>query len=78
MNNITFKPPLMLTIQKTAELYGLPVNLVRSHVKSGLAVSVRCGKSRFLVNADKYGEFLNSNRETPPEVANSRAINLRT
>ncbi len=57
MNEI--KIPRMETIKRTAELFGLPVHFVRSKVSSGEVVAVRAGK-RFLVNVDKFAEYLNS------------------
>lgn len=51
--------PRMETIKKTAELFGLPVHFVRSKVSSGEVVAVRAGK-RFLVNVDKFAEYLNT------------------
>lgn len=58
MNSMT-KFPHMETIRKTAELFGLPVHFVRSKVSSGEIVAVRAGK-RFLVNVDKFAEYLNT------------------
>ena len=56
--------PRMETIKKTAELFGLPVHFVRSKVSSGEVVAVRAGK-RFLVNVDKFAEYLNSSTVQP-------------
>lgn len=58
MNN-TLHIPRMETIRKTAELFGLPVHFVRAKVSSGEVVAVRAGK-RFLVNVDKFAEYLNT------------------
>ena len=63
MNN-TLHIPRMETIKKTAELFGLPVHFVRSKVSSGEVVAVRAGK-RFLVNVDKFAEYLNSSTVQP-------------
>ena len=57
--NDTLNIPRMETIKKTAELFGLPVHFVRSKVSSGEVVAVRAGK-RFLVNVDKFAEYLNT------------------
>ena len=46
-------------IRKTAELFGLPVHFVRTKVASGEVVAVRAGR-RFLVNVDKFAEYLNT------------------
>lgn len=62
--NDTLHIPRMETIKKTAELFGLPVHFVRSKVSSGEVVAVRAGK-RFLVNVDKFAEYLNSSTVQP-------------
>ncbi len=62
MNEITI--PRMETIKRTAELFGLPVHFVRTKVSSGEVVAVRAGK-RFLVNVDKFAEYLNSSTVQP-------------
>ncbi|MGN0680140.1 MAG: hypothetical protein ACI4JS_10795 [Oscillospiraceae bacterium] len=51
--------PRMESIRETAELFGLPVHFVRCKVASGEVVAVRAGK-RFLVNVDKFAEYLNT------------------
>lgn len=56
--------PRMETIKKTAEIFGLPVHFVRTKVSSGEVVAVRAGR-RFLVNVDKFAEYLNSSTITP-------------
>jgi hypothetical protein len=69
----------METIKKTAELFKLPENLVRSLVKKGSVISVRCGANRFLVNCDRFAEYINTNTEKQLEEAasNIRKIELR-
>lgn len=62
--NDTLHIPRMETIRKTAELFSLPVHFVRSKVSSGEVVAVRAGK-RFLVNVDKFAEYLNSSTVQP-------------
>lgn len=57
--NDTIKIPHMETIKRTAELFGLPVHFVRTKVSSGEVVAVRAGR-RFLVNVDKFAEYLNT------------------
>lgn len=57
--------PRMETIKKTAEIFGLPVHFVRTKVSSGEVVAVRAGR-RFLVNVDKFAEYLNTNILIPP------------
>ncbi|MBD5081534.1 MAG: hypothetical protein HDT44_07195 [Ruminococcaceae bacterium] len=77
------KVPRMETIKTTAQIFNLPVHFVRCKVASGDVVAVRAGK-RFLVNVDKFAEYLNtstiSTDLTDDEAAkNSRVspINLR-
>lgn len=62
--NDTLHIPRMETIKKTAELFGLPVHFVRNKVSSGEVIAVRAGK-RFLVNVDKFAEYLNSSTVQP-------------
>lgn len=57
--NETTRIPHMETIRKTAEIFGLPVHFVRTKVSSGEVVAVRAGR-RFLVNVDKFAEYLNN------------------
>lgn len=56
-NNI--KIPQMETIKRTAEICNVPVHFVRAKVNSGEVVAVRAGK-KYLVNVDKFVEYLNS------------------
>ena len=51
--------PRMRTIKETAELFSLPLHFVRQKVSSGEVVAVRAGR-RFLVNVDKFAEYLNT------------------
>ena len=51
--------PRMRTIKETAELFGLPVHFVRQKVNDGEIVAVRAGR-RFLVNIDKFAEYLDT------------------
>lgn len=62
--NETTKIPHMEGIRKTAELFGLPVHFVRSKVASGEVIAVRAGR-RFLVNVDKFAEYLNTSTVQP-------------
>jgi excisionase family DNA binding protein len=72
-----FKPPRMETIKKTAEIFGLPENMIRQKAKSGEIVAIKAGE-RYLVNMDKFAEYLNTNTEkqSTESTAGSRAINL--
>ena len=65
-----FTVPRMETIKKTAEIFGLPVHFVRQKVLSGEIVAVRAGK-RFLVNLDRFADYLNSS--TVAETATRRS-----
>ena len=51
--------PRMRTIKETAELFSLPLHFVSQKVSSGEVVAVRAGR-RFLVNIDKFAEYLNT------------------
>ena len=65
--------PRMRTIKETAELFGLPVHFVRQKVNDGEIVAVRAGR-RFLVNIDRFAEYLNSNTIPQESEANSGKI----
>lgn len=66
--NETTKIPHMEGIRKTAEFFGLPVHFVRTKVASGEVVAVRAGR-RFLVNVDKFAEYLNTSTVQPESGA---------
>lgn len=53
------KIPQMETIDKTAELTGLPKTLIRRKVLSGEIVAIKSG-AKYLVNVDKLIEYLNT------------------
>ena len=55
-------------IRKTAELFGLPVHFVRTKVASGEVVAVRAGR-KFLVNVDRFAEYLNNTTVQPESGA---------
>ncbi len=78
MNDNTLNIPRMENVRRTAELFGLPVHFVRSKVASGEVVAVRAGR-RFLVNVDKFAEYLNNSTiQQPAERSGKIApINLR-
>lgn len=70
-------------IKRTAEICGVPVHFVRTKVLNGEVVAVRAGR-RFLVNVDKFIEYLNTNVLIPTTDATEAAkenrvypINLR-
>lgn len=56
-NNIHI--PQMLTVDKTAELFGLSKCFVRSLALSNKVVNVRAGK-KILINCDKLAEYLST------------------
>ena len=77
MNDI--KIPRMRTIKETAELFGLPVNFVRQKVNNGEIVAVRAGR-RFLVNIDRFSEYLDTctiSQESEADSGKIQPIALR-
>lgn len=54
-NNI----PRMETVKTTAKMFGLAEHFVRQLVLSGKIVAVKTGR-KYLVNVDKFAEYLNS------------------
>jgi excisionase family DNA binding protein len=63
--NINISVPHMETIETTARLFGLPKHFVRQKVLTGEVVAV-CSGRRYLVNVDKFSEYLNSNTLKQP------------
>lgn len=59
--------PRMETIDTTAKLFGLPKHLVRSKVLSGEVVAIQVGR-KYLVNVDKFAEYLNTSTVTAEQV----------
>ena len=57
--------PTMRTIAETAELFHLPIHFVRQKVNAGEVVAVRAGR-KFLVNVEKFSEFLNGELSPMP------------
>lgn len=57
--------PQMATIQETTRLFGLPENLVRQKVLNGEIVAISAGR-RYLVNVDKFADYLNINKLPAP------------
>lgn len=64
--------PQMATIQETARLFGLPEHLVRQKVLCGEVVAIRAGR-RYLVNVDKFADYLNSNKLPAPNERDETA-----
>ena len=59
---MTEKIPTMLTIPQTAAAFKVPEHFVRVKVRLGDVVAVRIGR-KYLVNAEKFAEYLNTARE---------------
>ena len=70
-NNIAV--PRMRTIKQTAEIFGLPVHFVREKVSAGEVVAVRAGRL-FLVNIDRFADYLNSSTVQSTQQAASGKI----
>ena len=51
--------PKMITLNEAAELSGLSYSFLREHCLDGTLVHIRSGR-KFLLNADKLAEYLNS------------------
>lgn len=69
---MTTKIPHMENIKNTAKLFGLPEHLVRQKVLRGEVVAISAGR-RYLVNVDKFAEYLNSNKLPLPDKQNEPA-----
>ncbi len=61
--------PRMETIKNTAKMFGLPEHLVRQKVLSGEVIAISAGR-RYLVNVDKFADYLNSNKLAAPDEQN--------
>lgn len=68
--------PRMATINATAEMFGLSPYFVRQKVRSGEIVAVKAG-SKYLVNLDKFAEYLNSNTLQSDEPQESGHCGIR-
>ena len=68
MNDTINNIPHMETIKRTAELFGLPVHFIRCKVASGEVVPLRAGR-KFLVNVDRFAEYLNNTTVQPESGA---------
>ena len=64
--------PRMETIKNTAKLFGLPEHLVRQKVLSGEVVAISAGR-RYLVNVDRFAEYLNTNKLPAPDGQDEHA-----
>lgn len=54
-----FSIPKMATIEETAAMFGVSSYFVRKLVRGGKVVAVKTGR-KYLVNIDRFAEFLNS------------------
>lgn len=63
-------PPRMRTIAETAEITGVAVYRIRVLCKTGQICALQCG-NRWLVNLDKFIEYLNAPQETPEPTPGS-------
>lgn len=61
-------PPRMRTILETAKITGVPVYRIRVLCKTGKISALQCG-SKWLVNLDKFIEYLNAPQEAPQLVS---------
>ena len=57
-------PPRMRTILETAEITGIAAYRIRVLCKTGQICALQCG-SRWLVNLDRFIEYLNAPQESP-------------
>jgi len=67
------KIPRMETIDKTAQITGLPKNLIRKKVLSGEIVAIKAG-AKYLVNVDKLIEYLNTSTVKPASEVHTSNI----
>lgn len=65
MDDVHISIPTMRTINETAKIFNLPPHFVRQKVLAGEVVAVRAGK-KFLVNIEKFTEFLNGEFSAMP------------
>ena len=61
-------PPRMRTILETAEITGIPVYRIRVLCKTCQICALQCG-NRWLINLDKFIEYLNTPQEAPQSVS---------
>lgn len=66
--------PRMATIGETAALFGVSAYFVRKLVRSGQVVAVRTG-CKYLVNIDRFAEFLNSSTVSENNEQQEIAVN---
>lgn len=67
-------PPRMRTILETSHITGVAAYRIRVLCKTGQICALQCG-SRWLINLDRFIEFLNSPQEAPqPKPGSIRKI----
>lgn len=69
------KIPQMATIKNTAKLFGLSEYFIRQKVLCGEIVSVKTG-NKYLVNVDKFAEYLNTHTEQGDKTAEMTAAGI--
>ena len=63
-------PPRMRTIAETAKITGIAAYRIRVMCKTGEICALQCG-SRWLVNLDRFIEYLNAPQEAPQPTTGS-------
>lgn len=61
-------PPRMRTILETAQITGIAAYRIRILCKTGQICALQCG-NRWLVNLDRFIEYLNAPQEAPQPVS---------
>lgn len=64
--SVSRRVPRMEIIKITAKIHGLLEHLVRQKVLNGEVVAIKAGR-RYLVNVDKFTEYLNTNKLPAPD-----------
>ena len=68
------EPLIMLTVNETAQKYGVAIHAVRGWIKRGELAVVKCGK-KFLICEDNLREFLlRGNNQQEQEYQQIRRI----
>lgn len=70
---MTVNIPHMETIKATAKLFGLAEHFVRQLVIRGEIVAVKAG-CKYLVNVDKFAEYLNTHTEGTEQQGDTAEI----
>lgn len=80
MNNnieMSYKIPQMETIAKTAEIFNLPEHFIRqlARSKQGKVFTIKAGR-KYLINTEKFAEFLNCKYNTFEQVEDEKPCNI--